>query len=91
MLVASVTRLDTKYKQTTLRASGTRLDTIDRSVGSAIVSAVRSAIVSAVVSTMGSAVESAIGRSMGNAIGKGDLTFVFELIESVVRSIVIFF
>ena len=75
MLVASVTRLDTKYKQTTLRALGTRLDTIDRSVGS----------------TMGSAVESVIGRSMGSAIGKGDLAFVFELIENVVRSIIIFF
>ena len=79
MLVALVTRLDVKCEQTVLRATGTRLDTIGRSVGSAI------------GSTGGSVVESAIGRSMGSSIGKGELTFVFELIENVVRSTVIFF
>ena len=54
MLVALVTRLDAKCEQSVLRATGTRLDTISRSVGSVIGSAV------------GSAVESAIGRSMGS-------------------------
>ena len=91
MLVASVTRLDAKYGQTALRVSGIRLDTIGRSVGSTIRSDVGSLMVSIVCSTMGSAMESAIGRSMGSSIGKGELTFVFELIENVVRSTVIFF
>ena len=37
MLVASVTRLDAKCGQTAFRVSGTRLDTIGRSVGSTTV------------------------------------------------------
>ena len=80
MLVASVTRLDDKCKQSVLRVSDTRLDTIDRFVSSAIGSAVGSAMGSTVGSTMISAVESVIGRSMGSFIGKGWLTLVFELI-----------
>ena len=95
MLVASVTRLDAKCEQTVLRESGTRLDTFGRSVCSAIGrsvgSAIGSAVGSAVGSSMGSVVSSDIGRSMGSSIGKGELTFVFVLIENVVRSTVIFF
>ena len=91
MLVASVTRLDAKCEQTVLRESGTRLDTFGRSVCSAIGRSVGSTIGSAVGSSMGSVVSSAIGRSMGSSIGKGELTFVFVLIENVVRSTVIFF
>ena len=86
MLVASVTRLDSKCEQIVSRASGTRLDTIGRSVGGTISSDVGSPMVSVVCSTMGSAMESAIGRSMGSSIGKGELAFVFELIENVIRS-----
>ena len=67
MLVASVTRLDDKCKQSVLRVSGTRLDTIDRFVSSAVGSAMGRAVSSAMIS----AVESVIGRSMGSFIGKG--------------------
>jgi len=91
MLVASVTRSDAKCEQSVLRTSGTRLDTFGRSVGSAIGRSVSSSMDSAVGSVMGSVVGSDIGRSMGSSIGKGELTFVFELIENVVRSTVIFF
>ena len=87
IIVTSVTRLDAKYEQTVLRASCTRLDTIGRSVDSAM----GSTIDKAMGSTMGSAVESTIGRSMGNVIGISELIFVFELIENVVSSIVILF
>ena len=87
MLVASVTRLDSKCEKIVSRASGTRLDTIGRSVGSSIGSVMGSAMSSA----MGSAVEISIGRFMGRSIGKGELKFVFELIETVVRSTEIFF
>ena len=58
MLVASITRLDVKCEHTSLRASGTRLDTIAGFVGSAIGSAVGSA--------MSSVMGSASDRSMGS-------------------------
>ena len=87
MLVASVTRLDSKCEQIVSRASGTRLDTIGRSMDSSIGSVMGSAMSSAMCST----VEISIGRFMGRSIGKGELKFVFELIETVVRSTDIFF
>ena len=83
MLVSSVTRLDDKGEQTLLISLVIRLDAISKSVSSAIGSAMGS--------TISRAVGSDIGRSMGSSIGKGELTFVFELIENVVRSTVICF
>ena len=50
-----------------------------------------SAVSSTVGSVMCSTVESAISKSMGSSIDKDELTFVFQLIENVVTSTLIFF